>query len=91
MHVNTSGKVQRSAAEWRAIIERYEQSGLGATAFCTQEGIALHSFKKRYYHHKRATRPAAAFVDLTPAVTPSAAAWELELRLPNGVRLELRG
>lgn len=51
------GKVQRNAAEWRALIERYEQSNLGMAEFCTQAGVALNSFKKRYDAHKRAVRP----------------------------------
>jgi hypothetical protein len=89
MPVNTNGKVHRSAAEWRTILERYEQSGLATAAFCAQEGIAFNSFKKRYYHHKRATRP-VTFVELSasPAGTPS---WELEVTLPNGIRFHVRG
>ena len=89
MQGSPNGKVQRSAAEWRAILERYEQSGLATAAFCAQEGIAFNSFKKRYYHHKRATRP-ATFVELSaaPAVASS---WELEVTLPNGIRFHVRG
>ena len=91
MHVSTNGKVHRSAAEWRAILERYEQSGLGAAAFCTQEGIALNSFKKRSAQRQQATRAAAAFVELPPPPAPVAAGWEVELTLPNGVRVAVRG
>ncbi len=85
---NTNGKVQRSAAEWRAILERYEHSGLATAAFCAQEGLAFNSFKKRYYHHKRATRP-ATFVELSSP--PAAPSWELEVTLPNGMRFHVRG
>jgi hypothetical protein len=91
MPIQNKGKVQRSATEWRALIERYEQSSLKMADFCTQTGVALNSFKKRYFQHKRATRPAEAFVDLTPGPVPTAPGWELELTLPNGVRLALRG
>jgi hypothetical protein len=89
MAMNTNGKVQRSAAEWHAILERYEQSGLTTAAFCAREGIAFNSFKKRYYHHKQAMRP-ATFVELRSplAATPG---WELEVTLPNGMRFHVRG
>ncbi|MEW6300068.1 MAG: hypothetical protein AB1671_20430 [Thermodesulfobacteriota bacterium] len=91
MPIQHNGKVQRSAAEWRALIARYEQSGLGMAGFCTQAGVALNSFKKRYSQRDRRTHPAEAFVDLTPGPVPAAPGWELELTLPNGVRLALRG
>ena len=41
MQVNANGHVQRSAAEWRGIIERYRQSGMGMKDFCAQEGLTL--------------------------------------------------
>ena len=91
MHVSTNGKVHRSAAEWRAIVERYEQSGLGAAAFCLQEGIALNSFKKHSAQRQRAPRAAAAFVELPPPPAPATPGWEVELTLPNGVRVAVRG
>lgn len=91
MQKQRNGKVQRSAAEWRALIERYEQSGLRMAGFCAQARVALNSFRKRYFQHKRATR-LATFVDLTPPrPAPPVPGWELELTLPNGVRLALRG
>ena len=91
MHVSTNGKVHRSTAEWRAIMERYEQSGLGAAAFCLQEGIALNSFKQRSAQRQRVTQAATAFVELSPPPAPAAAGWEVELTLPNGVRVAVRG
>ena len=91
MPVQNKEKVQRSAAEWRVLIGRYEQSSLGMAGFCAQAGVALNSFKKRYYAHKRAVRPIAPFIDLTPPSTPATPGWEVELTLPNGVRLALRG
>jgi len=91
MRKQSNGKVQRSAAEWRALIERYEQSGLGMVAFCTRAGVALNSFKKRYYAYRRAGRAAAAFVELPPPSISTVPDWELELTLPNGVRVSARG
>jgi len=85
------GKVQRSATEWRALIERYEHSGLGMAGFCAQAGVALNTFKKHYYQRPRSRGPAAAFVDLTPLPAPAVPGWEMALTLPNGVRLAVRG
>lgn len=83
MDEQNNGKVQRSAADWQALQERYEQSGLGPSAFCRQEGLVFNSFKKRYYEHKRAMRPTLAFVELSPPPAPAARGWELELTLPH--------
>ena len=66
------GKVFRSAAEWRAIVARYERSGLTQAAFCTQEGLALYIFKKHYRSHKEAALRLGQFLEVVPSV-PGAA------------------
>ena len=48
MRVTRRGKVRRSAAEWRAICERFVQSRLGPKEFCQREAIVLGTFKKWY-------------------------------------------
>jgi len=37
--------------EWRGIIERYRQSGMGINEFCVQEGVAVGTFDRlrRFY------------------------------------------
>jgi len=90
MRGKTQGKVYRSAAQWRAIMARYERSGLQQAAFCTQEEIALHTFKKQYRHYKVATQPRGQFVEVPPLAGPRRE-WELEVELPNGIRLQVRG
>lgn len=90
MHLTTNGRVQRSAAEWRAIIARYECSGAKQAEFCTREGIALHSFKKHYRHRKAVEAPLGAFVEVeSRAVDPEG--WAVELEFPSGLRLRVRG
>ena len=36
--------VRRSAAQWQALLEAYERSGLSQRTFCQQQGLALSSF-----------------------------------------------
>jgi hypothetical protein len=90
MQVTRSGQVRRSAAEWRAICERFVQSRLGRKEFCRREAIALGTFKKWYPRCTENGAQPGAFVELvSPAV--SREPWAVELELPNGVRLRLRG
>jgi hypothetical protein len=90
MQVNTNGRVQRSAAEWREIIERYRQSGMGMKEFCVQEGLTLSTFEEWYRRQRRAEPRPGRFVEVKPLGT-TAGPWAVEVELPNGVRLRLRG
>jgi hypothetical protein len=83
-------KVYRSAADWRTIRARYERSGLTQAAFCTREGVALHTFKKHYRTQSAAVLPPEQFVEVVPR-PPTHPGWEMELTLPNGVRIVMRG
>jgi hypothetical protein len=90
MQVTANGHVQRSAAEWSGIIARYQQSGMGMREFCTQEGLTLRTFEEWYRRLRRAERGKGQFVEVQPpavAVEP----WAVEVELPSGVRLRLRG
>ena len=89
MQLTANGRIQRSAAEWRAIIARYERSGAKQAEFCTREEIALHSFKKHYRRRKVVESPAGAFVEV-PSV-PEPDSWAVELEFPSGLRLRVRG
>lgn len=90
MRPTAKGRVQRSTADWQAILGRYERSGLQQAAFCMREGIALHTFKKHYRRYKAGALTAGQFVEVSPPAAPRQE-WELELALPNGVRLQVRG
>jgi hypothetical protein len=90
MQVQANGHVQRSAAEWRGIIERYRQSGLGMKEFCAQEGLTLRTFEEWYRRQRRAERGKSQFVEVKPPLV-TAGPWAVEVELPNGVRLRLRG
>ena len=80
-------RVRRDAAEWGALLERQEASGLSRLAFCRRERIPPSSMTK---WRKQLTSLPARFVELTPSpVQP--AGWELEVALPNGAVLRFRG
>jgi len=75
--------------EWRLVLERQQASGLGPTAFCRREGLVLttfHKWKARF----APTEPKAGFVELTRSEVDGSA-WSMDLELPHGVVLRIRG
>ena len=80
---------------WQQRLQRFEQSRLTVAAFCQAENVSPASF----YHWRRMLRRGAT---VSPALTPDrptsthafvpvevVAAATVEVRLPNGVRLEV--
>ena len=90
MQVMANGHVQRSAVEWSGLIARYRQSGLGMKEFCSQEGLALRTFENWYRRVRQSETRKGQFVEL-PAPSVTASPWAVEVELPNGVRLRVRG
>ena len=90
MQVQSNGHVQRSAVEWSGIITRYRQSGMGMKAFCEQEGLRLGTFEEWYRRVRRSETGKGQFVEMK-APSVAASPWAVEVELPNGVRLRVRG
>ena len=90
MQMTANGQVQRSAAQWSEIITRYRQSGMGMQEFCTQEGVTLRTFEKWYRRVRSVERGKGQFVEVKPVVA-AASPWAVEVELPTGVRLRVRG
>jgi hypothetical protein len=90
MQVHANGQVQRSAVEWSGIIARYRQSGLGMKEFCEQGGLTLRTFEEWYRRVRRSETSKGRFVEVK-SERPSAGPWAVEVELPNGVRLRVRG
>jgi hypothetical protein len=90
MQVNANGHVQRSAAEWRGIIEQYRQSGLGSREFCAQEGLTLRTFEDWYRRLRRSEPSKGRVVEGKPG-SVGGGPWAVELEVPTGVRLRVRG
>ncbi|HEM47626.1 MAG TPA: IS66 family insertion sequence hypothetical protein [Alphaproteobacteria bacterium] len=99
MRVLSDGRVRRSEAEWRAVLDRYEASGLSESAFCRRAKLPRSSFVKWKRRLAGGARSSPAFVEwLPPAPAPAepaaertrAEGGEFELQLPGGVALRWR-
>jgi transposase-like protein len=83
---------RRSAEEWRAIVERFQQSGLKEKEFCARENLAqssLDRWRRRFLSEGH--RP--GFVELRPFIptaAPTQGAWTVEVDLPGGTSLRIR-
>ncbi len=92
-------KKHRTPAEWKALLERQEQSGLSQREYCSRAGISLSSFSRarRKLHAQRSAFVELPTRDQSPmpqADRPSAdqgGLWSLEVALPNGCLLRFRG
>jgi hypothetical protein len=89
--------VRRSAAQWQALLEAYERSGLSQRTFCQQQGLALGSFVRwRRQLAGDAPEPPGAqnlFVELASSAAAGHGqqpAWDVELQLAEGMVLRLR-
>lgn len=75
--------------EWRAVLERQGQSGLGVTAFCRREGLVPTTFHKWKARLGRAEGE-GRFLEVKRS-EGGGSAWSMELELPHGVVLRIRG
>jgi hypothetical protein len=90
MQMTSNGQVQRSAAAGSAIIARYRQSGLGSRQFCEQEGLTLRTVEKWYGRIRRSETSKGKFVEVKSPLG-TGGPWAVEVELPHGVRLRVRG
>jgi hypothetical protein len=96
MRVLADGRVRRTEAEWRGLLERFEQSGLSMAAFCRRSKLPRGSFVK--WRQRLAGGPSSShgFVEwiapssAEPEAGKREAAGEFELSLPGGVVLRWR-
>lgn len=91
MQMNGNGQVQRSAARWSEIIARYRQSGMGSRQFCEAEGLTLRTFEKWYRRVRGSQAGTGQFVEVKAPSLAAGSPWAVEVELPNGVRLRVRG
>jgi len=83
---------RRTKTEWTEVFGRFQSSGLSRRDFCRREGLALSSFQ-RWRTLIAAPEEQGEFVELIPSSNADATAggWTLELSLPNGASIRLRG
>lgn len=90
----TNGRVQRSAADWQAILHRFSSSGRSLAAFCRAEGISRSTLDvwRRKLEPKKGSRKRAPreFVEVTPVSEPGIGGWTVEIELPDGRLARLR-
>jgi len=94
MRVLADGRVRRTEAEWRTLLERFEKSGLSMSAFCRRAKLPRGSFVKWRGRLAGRPSPSPAFVEWvapSPAVVEAegsaGSSAEFELALPGGVVL----
>ncbi len=80
--------VRRSEAEWKKLVEGFERSGLSRSAYCRRERIATTSLEK--WQGKVGSSGVPGFVEVVPS-RETREGWAVEVELPNGVVLRVRG
>ncbi|MFU8765653.1 MAG: IS66 family insertion sequence element accessory protein TnpA [Haliea sp.] len=87
---------RRTAQQWQALVEAWQQSGQSATRFCREQDIGYASFcqwRKRLLTDEvpqgsRTEEP--AFIDLASLGASARGGWHIVLSLGQGVELTLR-
>jgi len=89
-------KKHRTSAQWQALVEQQQASGLSAVQFCKQQDIGYASFcnwRKRLLDNQvdeSSTSNNTGFLDLSSLMGQSAEpSWNIVLSLGNGVELRL--
>jgi hypothetical protein len=84
-------RVQRSEADWKAILDEYDGSGQSRAAFCRKRGVSSSTFLLWERKLRRRSRP-SEFVEVTPAPAPQLASrWIVEFQFPDGTTARVRG
>jgi hypothetical protein len=96
--MTTPQRIRRSAAQWREILQQFNDSGLSATAFCNRNGMAYGTFVR--WRHKLSRPKTTSVPDkpssdwlpihVTDSVSQPERTWEIEFELPGGVQLRMR-
>lgn len=87
---------RKSQAQWQAVIEQYQASGLSGTQFCQKNDIAYGSFCKwrqrllsqATSHIERDEEASLApFIDVSALTRSTEKSWHIILKLGNGIEL----
>ena len=93
-------RTQRTAADWQQLLEQQQKSDMAITQFCEQHQLTVSNF----YHWRNKLSTAKAEVNKQPAQVEISNAWQpveitvpvtteknwnIELKLPGGVVLNM--
>ena len=91
---------RRSESEWRAIVGRFERSGMPATRFRRQSGVSVKALGFWRWKLRRSSPASptgmAEFVDLRPAPAPASVPlpfgrWTIDVIFPDGTTARMGG
>lgn len=83
-------RIRRDAREWEELVSRYEAGDLGHREFCVREGINENTFRM-WRGRVGPGRQGGRFLEVVSGAGTRGLSWELELELPHGVVLRMRG
>jgi len=82
---NKRTTIKRSESEWRKLYKMQEESGQSMTRFCRANGVAVSSYIKWKRRFDEESKPVVGKV--SPILVERGR--ELELELPEGIKLRL--
>jgi hypothetical protein len=82
---------RRPRSEWRSLISKWEQSGKSQEEFCRAESLAISTFQN--WRKKLKDSSGERFLEVFPADSKkrSEVVSEIELELPHGIVLRVKG
>lgn len=93
-------RTQRNAADWQQLLREQKNSNLTVTQFCKQQGLAISNFYNwRNKLDSSTDYPVSAEPEqvelwqpmvFTPNMPQQSTRWNIELKLPGGVVLNMR-
>lgn len=81
---------RRTPDEWHRLVKRFETTGLSQKKFCANEDLNENTFRLWRSRMRSATSTPVPFMEVVPVTAPESP-WAIELELPSGVKLRLRG
>jgi hypothetical protein len=83
-------RARRTRDDWHRLVKRFDASGLSQKEFCHHEALNENTFRLWRSRLRAADPTVVPFMELLPVPAPETP-WTMELELPSGVKLRLRG
>lgn len=82
--------LKRTPEEWHKLVEKYHDSGKSLREFCSEHGFAPSTFRHHLDKKKAKSKQKLSFIPL-PKTVDSLKYQEINLELPSGIRLSIKG